>query len=80
MKATGVVRRLDNLGRIVIPIELRRSFNINIGDPLEIFTDGRDIVIRKYEPGCVFCGNIKGVTKFKGKNICGECLKKMQAL
>jgi AbrB family transcriptional regulator, transcriptional pleiotropic regulator of transition state genes len=74
MKATGIVRRVDELGRVVIPIELRRTFGIEEKDGLEIYTDNDRIILRKYEPACVFCGSADEVTDFKGKNVCKECL------
>ncbi|MBF7096061.1 AbrB/MazE/SpoVT family DNA-binding domain-containing protein [Alkalibacter mobilis] len=74
MKSTGIVRKVDELGRIVIPIELRRTLDINIKDSLEIFVDGNYVVLKKYEPACIFCGNAKDVTNFKGKNVCQDCL------
>ncbi|QSX07558.1 AbrB/MazE/SpoVT family DNA-binding domain-containing protein [Alkalibacter rhizosphaerae] len=74
MKSTGIVRKVDELGRIVIPIELRRTLDINIKDSLEIFVDGSYVVLKKYEPACIFCGNAKDVINYKGKNICPECL------
>lgn len=77
MKSTGIVRRVDELGRVVIPIELRRNLDIEEKDGLEIFTDKGCIILRKYEPACVFCGNADGVTTFKGKNVCKECLETM---
>lgn len=80
MKSTGVVRRVDELGRIVIPIELRRNLDIGEKDALEIYVDGSQIILKKYEPACVFCGNAKEITNFKGKNICGECLKDINVL
>ena len=75
MKSTGIVRKIDELGRIVIPKELRRTLNIEEGDPLEIFVDGEEVILRKYEPGCVFCGNVKYVVEFKGKKVCTNCIK-----
>lgn len=75
MKAIGIVRKVDELGRIVIPKELRRTLNIEEGDPLEIFVDGEEVVLRKYEPGCVFCGNAKYVVEFKGNKVCTNCIK-----
>lgn len=75
MKSTGIVRRTDDLGRIVIPKELRRTLRINEGDPLEIFTDGNYVMLRKYEPTCIFCSNSKDLTDLNGKKICHECLK-----
>ncbi len=73
MKSTGVVRKIDELGRIVIPMELRRTMDIEEKDSLEIFTDGEKIVLKKYAPGCIFCGNAEGITSFKGKCICKSC-------
>ena len=77
MKATGIVRKVDELGRVVIPIELRRNLDIEEKDGLEIFTDDEKIILRKYEPACVFCGNANEITVFKGKNVCKECLETM---
>lgn len=74
MKSTGVVRRVDELGRIVIPIELRRNLDIGEKDALEIYVDNNHIILKKYEPACIFCGNAKEIHNFKGKNICSECL------
>lgn len=77
MKSTGIVRKVDELGRVVIPIELRRTLGIEEKDALEIYVDSEKIILRKYEPACVFCGNAEDVLNFKGKNICGECIKAM---
>ena len=76
MKSTGIVRKVDELGRIVIPIELRRTLDIEEKDALEIYVDNDRIILRKYEPACacVFCGNADEVINFKGKNVCKECL------
>ncbi len=73
MKSTGVVRKVDELGRVVIPIELRRTLGIEEKDGMEIFVDNDRIILRKYEPACVFCGGADGVANFKGKNVCQEC-------
>ena len=78
MKATGIVRKLDELGRITLPIELRRTLNIDIKDPLEIFVEGEAIILKKYEPSCIFCGNAKDVVNYKEKNICKSCLKELK--
>lgn len=78
MKATGVVRKVDELGRIVIPIELRRVMGIEIKDPIEIYTDSEKIILKKYAPACIFCGNAEGVTDYKGKLICKKCLAEMK--
>lgn len=77
MKSTGVVRALDPLGRIVIPVELRRTLKLNEADSLEIFTEGSNIILRKYTPGCEICGEIKELRTINSKNICKECAKKI---
>lgn len=77
MKATGIVRKVDELGRVVIPIELRRTFGIEERDGLEIYTDNDCIILRKHEPACVFCGNADEIINYKGKNVCKECLSSM---
>ena len=77
MKSTGIVRKMDELGRIVLPMEIRNTFDINPKDPLEIFVDEDCIVLRKYEPSCVFCGNGKDNIIFEGKRICKSCIKKL---
>ena len=79
MKSTGVVRRVDELGRIVIPIELRRTLDIQEKDSLEIFTDGDQIILKKYNPACIFCGEAYDVS-YKGKNVCKLCLGEMGGL
>ncbi len=77
MKSTGIVRKVDELGRIVLPIELRRTLNIDIRDSLEIYVDGTDIILCKYEPGCMFCGTAsKDMREIGGKFICPTCAKK----
>ena len=78
MKATGSVRRIDELGRVVLPIELRRTMNLEVRDPVEIFMEGEAIVLRKYEAACLFCGGSHQLTAFKGKQICGECLRQLR--
>lgn len=75
MKSTGIVRRMDDLGRIVIPKEVRKVLDIKEGAPLEIFTEDGSIILKKYNPGCAFCGEVQGVVNFKGKQICNKCLK-----
>lgn len=77
MKSTGIVRKVDNLGRVVIPIELRRNLDIDIRDALEIFVDEEQIILKKYAPACIFCGQAKGVTQFKNKNICPACREEL---
>jgi len=78
MKSTGIVRKVDRLGRVVIPIELRRNLDIEEKDALEIFIEGEHIVLKKYAPACIFCGQAKDVTTFKNKNICPSCLKELE--
>lgn len=80
MKATGIVRKVDELGRIVLPIELRRTLDIEIKDPIEIFVDGEYILLKKYEPACIFCGNAKDVVRIKERNVCGNCVKELKKL
>ena len=80
MKATGIVRRVDELGRIVLPIELRRTLEIEERDALEVYVDGASIVLKKYQPSCVFCGEADNVTMVKGKYICKDCLKELKRL
>ena len=77
MKSTGVVRRVDELGRIVIPIELR-TLDIAEKDALEIYVDGEQIILKKYEPACIFCGDARDVINYKGKNICQKCFEEMK--
>lgn len=74
MKSTGIVRKVDNLGRVVLPIELRRVMDIDKKDALEIFVDGEQIILKKYQPACHFCENAKDVESFKGKNVCKSCI------
>lgn len=78
MKSTGIVRKVDELGRIVLPIELRRTLDISEKDTLEIYVEGSAIVLRKYRPSCIFCDSTRDVFQFKGKNLCLRCLKELQ--
>jgi len=80
MKATGIVRKVDKLGRIVLPIELRNTLEIGIGDPIEIYVDGDFILLKKYAPQCIFCGNAKDVESVRGRNVCSNCLKDIKGL
>ncbi len=77
MKSLGIVRKVDELGRIVLPIELRRKFDIDVRDSLEIYTEDDKIILKKYEPSCVFCGNSDNVINYNGKNICPDCITKL---
>ena len=78
MKSTGIVRKIDDLGRVVIPKELRRTLNINECDPLEIFIEDESIILKKYNPGCIFCGEFKDIISFKNKIICKKCIKELK--
>ena len=79
MKSTGIVRKVDELGRIVLPIELRRTLDIEVKDPLEIFVEGSSIVLKKYSRCCIFCGGDKSVSEFRDKLICAACKKALRA-
>ncbi len=78
MKSTGVVRKIDELGRIVLPIEIRNNLDIKSRDAVEIFVDEDKIVLKKYEPACVFCGNAADVEQFGGKLVCRNCIDKIK--
>ena len=78
MKATGIVRKIDELGRIVLPIELRRTLDFDVKDSFEIFVDDDgSIILKKYQPACIFCDNARNIVNFKGKNVCTNCMKEM---
>lgn len=74
MKSTGMVRKIDQLGRVVLPIELRKTLNLKTDDVLEIFTEGNKLVLKKYEPGCILCGEIQSLKTVHEKNMCQKCL------
>jgi len=74
VRSIGIVRKVDDLGRVVIPVELRRTMDIAEKDPLEIYVDGERIILKKYQPCCVFCGGVDEVGVFKGKNVCQQCI------
>ena len=78
MKSTGMVRKIDELGRIVLPIEIRNTLGIESRDSLEIFVEGDKIVLSKYQPCCLFCGNAQHVLYFHGKMICRDCTEQMK--
>lgn len=75
MKASGIIRNVDPLGRVVIPKEMRKVMGINEGDPIEIVKVNNDIVMRKYSKGCIFCGSDKDVVEFNGALVCNGCKK-----
>lgn len=80
MKSTGIVRKVDELGRIVLPIELRRTLDIAEKDCLEIYMDGSAIILKKYQPSCIFCDEAKDIISFRGKNICSKCIGALQGV
>ncbi len=79
MKPTGIVRKIDDLGRIVLPISIRQTMDISSGDPIEIFVDNGKVMLQKYQPACVFCNNAEDIVYFNGKRICENCLAKIKA-
>lgn len=80
IKSTGITRKVDELGRIVIPMELRNKLGIAEKDPLEIFVDGSSIILKKYNPNCIFCGNSKDLLEFNDNLVCTKCQSKIAGL
>lgn len=80
MKSTGMTRQIDELGRFVLPKEIRRSFDIKEKDTLEIFTDDNRIILQKYQPACCFCNSADDIVFFGGKRICRQCLEQLKKL
>ncbi len=80
MKSTGIVRKIDDLGRVVLPIELRRTFNLDVGSSLEVFTTEEGIVLKKYQASCIFCDSDKKLKDFNGSPVCAMCRKKIGSL
>ncbi|MDR0325536.1 MAG: AbrB/MazE/SpoVT family DNA-binding domain-containing protein [Oscillospiraceae bacterium] len=80
MKSTGITRKVDELGRIVLPIELRRTLDIAEKDPIEIYVEGNAIILKKYELACVFCGNPENLIQFKEKNVCPACMSHIKTM
>ncbi|SDM33647.1 AbrB/MazE/SpoVT family DNA-binding domain-containing protein [Halarsenatibacter silvermanii] len=78
MKATGIVRRVDQLGRIVLPKELRQTLNIDKKDPMEIYVEDETVILKKYEPGCTLCSSVDELVSYKGKNVCEKCIEKLK--
>ena len=76
VKSTGIVRKVDELGRI----EMRRTLDIAEKDALEIYVEGSSVILKKYKPSCIFCDSTKDITVFKGKNVCPKCLKELKSL
>lgn len=79
MKSTGIVRRIDELGRVVLPVDLRRALELDVRDAVEIFVEEDSIILRKYLPNCIFCGSSKGVSLFRGKAVCSECRRQLKS-
>ena len=79
MKSTGIIRRIDELGRIVIPKEIRKKLEINIQDPMELYVDGHSITLKKVEDNCIFCGKNKNLVEFKDKMVCQSCLESLSS-
>ena len=77
MKSTGIIRKVDDLGRIVLPIELRRTLDIAERDELEIFMENDRIILQKFEPACIFCESSRSLMVYRGKNVCRECVRRM---
>ena len=77
MKSTGIVRKVDELGRIVLPVELRRTLDIEERDELEIYLDDDRVVLKKYEPSCIFCASSQNLVSYRGRNVCLDCIRKM---
>ena len=80
MKSTGVVRKVDELGRIVLPIEIRKTLDIQQKDAIEIFIDEDKIILQKYQSSCIFCDNADDLMYFNDQRICRECLEKLKKL
>lgn len=80
MKSLGMVRTIDGLGRITLPIEIRRMLDINTGDGVEMFSDKDRIILQKYAPSCLFCGEADDIVTYKEKKICKACLEEMKKI
>ena len=79
MKSTGIVRKVDELGRIVLPIEMRRTLDIAEKDALEIYVEGDNVILRKYQAACVFCDSVREIISYKGRNVCTDCINKLKS-
>ena len=80
MKSTGIVRKVDELGRIVLPIEMRRTLDIAEKDSREIYVEGSSVILKKYKPSCIFCDGTKDVSVFRDKNVCSRCMRELKSL
>ena len=79
MKATGIIRRIDELGRIVVPKEMRTKMDINDSDPVEIYVEGDKIILQKYTPYCIFCASSENISVYKGKKLCATCIEEIKS-
>ena len=77
MKSTGIIRKVDELGRVVLPVELRRSLDIDVKDELEIYLDNDRIILQKFQPSCIFCASSHGLVRYHGKNVCHDCIRNL---
>ena len=80
MKSTGMTRKVDELGRIVLPSEIRKQFDLADGDKVEIYTEEDRIILKKYAPGCIFCGNTGSALSFSDKRICSACIERIKGI
>lgn len=80
MKATGIVRKVDELGRLVLPVEMRRVLNIAEKDTIEIYVEGENIILRKFQPYCIFCSGSEDIVQYEGKHVCARCARKLGGL
>ena len=80
MKSTGIVRRIDRLGRVVLPMELRKTLGWEIKDPLEVFVEGETVILRKCGPYCVFCGETRELLQYQGRTVCPNCIRELKKL
>jgi len=78
LKSTGIVRNVDDLGRVVLPIEMRKTMNIDPKDPVEIYVEEGRIIFKKYESGCHFCGSLEGNEYYKEKLVCKTCVEELK--
>lgn len=78
MKSTGITKKIDDLGRLIIPKEIRNTMNLNINDSLAFFIEGDFIILKKYNKDCIFCGNTENILNFKDKYVCKDCIKKLK--
>ena len=80
MKSTGIIRKVDELGRIVLPIELRRTLDIAERDELEIYMENDRIILQKFEPACVFCGSSRRLSDYRSKKVCQDCIRNLSGI